>query len=57
MINSRFSPSMYIFDAAFTRNNYGLAAAASVVLLVCTIALSYGVTRFTSRADIAEEAR
>ncbi|MET9778124.1 sugar ABC transporter permease [Streptomyces sp. NPDC006367] len=57
MISSRFSPSMYIYDAAFTRNNYGLAAAASVVLLVCTIALSYGVTRFTSRADAAEEAR
>ncbi|GAA2455391.1 sugar ABC transporter permease [Streptomyces glaucus] len=57
MINSRFSPSMYIHDAAFTRNNYSLAAAASVVLLVCTIALSYGVTRLTSRADTAEEAR
>ncbi|MGZ3103064.1 carbohydrate ABC transporter permease [Streptomyces sp. H72] len=56
MINSRFSPSMYIYDAAFTRNNYSLAAAASVVLLVCTIALSYGVTRFTGRAD-SEEAR
>jgi multiple sugar transport system permease protein len=56
MISSRFSPSMYIYDAAFTRNNYGLAAAASVILLMCTIALSYGVTRFTSRAD-AEEAR
>ncbi|POX45462.1 sugar ABC transporter permease [Streptomyces sp. Ru71] len=56
MINSRFSPSMYIYDAAFTRNNYGLAAAASVVLLLFTIALSYGVTRFTSRAD-AKEAR
>ncbi|MFV2118280.1 carbohydrate ABC transporter permease [Streptomyces sp. Act-28] len=56
VINSRFSPSMYIHDAAFTRNNYGLAAAASVVLLVCTIALSYGVTRFTGRAD-AEETR
>jgi multiple sugar transport system permease protein len=47
---------MYIYDAAFTRNNYSLAAAASVVLLVCTIALPYGVTRFTSRAD-SEEAR
>ncbi|MEZ3180667.1 sugar ABC transporter permease [Streptomyces pimonensis] len=57
MISSRFSPSMYIYDAAFTRNNYGLAAAASVVLLVCTIALSYAVTRFTSRADVPEEAR
>ncbi len=51
MVSSRFSPSMYIYDAAFTRNNYSPAAAASVVLLVCTIALSYGVTRFTSRAD------
>ncbi|WP_212914637.1 carbohydrate ABC transporter permease [Streptomyces sp. TS71-3] len=51
MISSRFSPSMYIYDAAFNRNNYGLAAAASVVLLVCTIALSYGVTRWTSRLD------
>lgn len=56
MINSRFSPSMYIYDAAFNRNNYGLAAAASVVLLVFTIALSYGVTRWTNRADAAEEA-
>ncbi|GGY99460.1 carbohydrate ABC transporter permease [Streptomyces poonensis] len=56
MINSRFSPSMYIYDAAFTRNNYGLAAAASVVLLLCTIALSYGVTRWTSRSGAREEA-
>ncbi|MGW1465882.1 carbohydrate ABC transporter permease [Streptomyces sp. NPDC002308] len=55
MINSRFSPSMYIYDAAFTRNNYGLAAAASVILLVFTVALSYGVTRWTNRADAAEE--
>ncbi|WP_189929735.1 carbohydrate ABC transporter permease [Streptomyces sulfonofaciens] len=51
MISSRFSPSMYIYDAAFNRNNYGLASAASVVLLVCTIALSYGVTRWTGRLD------
>uniref|UniRef100_A0AAU3GKZ2 Sugar ABC transporter permease n=1 Tax=Streptomyces sp. NBC_01401 TaxID=2903854 RepID=A0AAU3GKZ2_9ACTN len=55
MISSRFSPSMYIYDAAFTRNNYGLAAAASVILLLCTIALSYGVTRWTNRANAAEE--
>ncbi|CAL9339671.1 Diacetylchitobiose uptake system permease protein NgcF [Streptomyces sp. enrichment culture] len=57
MINSRFSPSMYIYDAAFNRNNYSLAAASSVVLLVCTIALSYGVTRLTARAGTPEEAR
>jgi multiple sugar transport system permease protein len=49
LISARFTPSMYIFDAAFTRNNYGLAAAASVILLLCAIALSYGVTRFTNR--------
>lgn len=55
VINSRFSPSMYIYDAAFTRNNYGLAAAASMVLLICTIALSYGVTRWTNRAGAPEE--
>ncbi|GAA2786302.1 sugar ABC transporter permease [Crossiella cryophila] len=49
MISSRFSPSMYIYDAAFTRNNYSLAAAASVVLLLATIALSYGITRWSNR--------
>jgi multiple sugar transport system permease protein len=49
MINSRFSPSMYIYDAAFTRNNYGLAAAASVILLLCTVALSFGITKWTNR--------
>ncbi|MEV7422656.1 sugar ABC transporter permease [Streptomyces sp. NPDC091212] len=56
MIGARFSPSMYIYDAAFTRNNYGLAAAASVVLLICTVALSYFVTRWTSRVNDQEEA-
>ncbi|OON82569.1 carbohydrate ABC transporter permease [Streptomyces tsukubensis] len=57
MISHRFSPSMYIYDAAFARNNYGLAAAASVVLLVVTIALSYGVTRWTNRAEAEEATR
>ncbi|MCP2163347.1 carbohydrate ABC transporter permease [Goodfellowiella coeruleoviolacea] len=56
MVNSRFSPSMYIYDAAFTRNNYGLAAAASVILLACTIALSYGVTRWTNRSAAGRKA-
>ncbi|MFD5074645.1 carbohydrate ABC transporter permease [Streptomyces sp. NPDC058371] len=56
MINSRFSPSMYIYDAAFIRNNYGLAAAASVILLLCTIALSYGVTSWSNRAGARQEA-
>ncbi|WP_030184969.1 carbohydrate ABC transporter permease [Streptomyces sp. NRRL S-813] len=55
MINTRFSPSMYIYDAAFSRNNYSLAAAASVILLIITIAISYGVTRWTNRVEKAEE--
>ena len=48
LIGPRFTPNMYIFDAAFTRNNYGLAAAASVLLLVVCCALSYVVTRGTA---------
>jgi len=55
MVSSRFSPSMYIYDAAFSRTNYSLAAAASVILLVVTIAVSYAVTRFTNRVDAAKE--
>ncbi|WP_329454313.1 carbohydrate ABC transporter permease [Streptomyces sp. NBC_01497] len=55
-ISHRFSPSMYIYDAAFSRDNYGLAAAASVVLLAVTIALSYGVTRWTNRAAASGDA-
>ncbi|MYT73714.1 MULTISPECIES: sugar ABC transporter permease [unclassified Streptomyces] len=55
MVGARFSPSMYIYDAAFSRNNYSLAAAASVILLVITIAVSYGVTRWTNRVEAAEE--
>lgn len=55
MINTRFSPSMYIFDAAFTRNNYGLAAAAAVILLIFTIALSYALTKWTNRTNARQE--
>ncbi|WP_235038920.1 carbohydrate ABC transporter permease [Kibdelosporangium aridum] len=50
-INSRYTPNMYIFDAAFTRNNYSMSAAAAVVLLAFTIALSYFVTRWTNRQE------
>ncbi|MFJ5264733.1 carbohydrate ABC transporter permease [Streptomyces sp. NPDC088387] len=55
IIGARFSPSMYIYDAAFSRNNYSLAAAASVILLVITIGVSYAVTRWTNRVNPAEE--
>src|SRR5699024_401441 len=56
-IHSRFSPSMYIYDAAFTRNNYGIAAAASVVLLVASMLISYGLTRFSGRLQREEGRR
>ncbi|WP_069169715.1 carbohydrate ABC transporter permease [Streptomyces griseus] len=50
LVGPRYTPNMYIFDAAFTRNNYGLASAASVLLLVVCCALSYVVTRGTTRS-------
>ncbi|PNG91282.1 hypothetical protein SMF913_26747 [Streptomyces malaysiensis] len=51
MVNSRFTPNMYIYDAAFRRNNYGLASAASVILLIVTCVLSYAVTRWSGRRE------
>lgn len=48
-VTSRFTPNMYIFDAAFNRNNYGLAASASLIVLVLCCALSYAVVRFSNR--------
>ncbi|MFE0184471.1 carbohydrate ABC transporter permease [Streptomyces olivaceus] len=53
LVGPRYTPNMYIFDAAFTRNNYGLASAASVLLLVVCCALSYAVTRGTARGGRA----
>jgi multiple sugar transport system permease protein len=49
LIGNRFTPNMYIFDAAFNRSNYGLASAASVLLLVLCCLLSYAVARYSSR--------
>ncbi|MFI0592138.1 carbohydrate ABC transporter permease [Streptomyces griseus] len=49
LISPRYTPNMYIFDAAFTRNNYGLASAASVLLLIVCCALSFAVTRGSTR--------
>ncbi|MBU3866955.1 sugar ABC transporter permease [Streptomyces sp. 4503] len=51
MVNSRFTPNMYIYDAAFRRNNYGLASAASIILLIVTCVLSYIVTRWSGRRE------
>ncbi|MBO1418253.1 carbohydrate ABC transporter permease [Streptomyces sp. FH025] len=44
---SSWTPGMYAYTAAFDRGDYGLAAAASVLLALTAAALSYAVTRTT----------
>ncbi|WP_406425428.1 sugar ABC transporter permease [Streptomyces sp. NBC_00873] len=44
---SSWTPNMYAYTAAFERNDYGLAAAASVLLALVAAALSFIVTRAT----------
>ncbi|MFJ9410396.1 carbohydrate ABC transporter permease [Streptomyces sp. NPDC101393] len=49
-LSSSWTPNMYAYTAAFTRNDYGLAAAASVLLALVAAALSFAVTRLAQRA-------
>ncbi|GAA1973732.1 carbohydrate ABC transporter permease [Kitasatospora viridis] len=44
---STWTPNMYAYTAAFDRNDYGLAAASSVLLALVAAALSFIVTRAT----------
>ncbi|MEV6331216.1 sugar ABC transporter permease [Streptomyces sp. NPDC051909] len=44
---SSWTPNMYAYTAAFERNDYGLAAAASVLLALVAAALSFLITRAT----------
>ncbi|MER8101578.1 sugar ABC transporter permease [Kitasatospora sp. NPDC094016] len=54
---STWTPSMYAYTAAFDRGDYGLAAAASVLLALAAAALSFLVTRATRpRPDRRTEA-
>lgn len=48
-VTSTWTPNMYAYTAAFDRNDYGLAAAASVILALTAALLSFAVTRFTGR--------
>lgn len=43
---STWTPNMYVYTAAFDRHDYGLAAAASVMLALAAAALSFLVTRW-----------
>ncbi|QKW09773.1 sugar ABC transporter permease [Streptomyces sp. NA04227] len=52
-----WTPNMYAYTAAFERNDYGLAAAASVLLALAAALLSFAVTRLSgSRSRKREEA-
>lgn len=48
-VTSTWVPNMWAYDAAFNRNNLPQAAAASIILAVFAGALSWVVTRFTSK--------
>jgi multiple sugar transport system permease protein len=48
-IISTWTPNMYAYSAAFDRGDYGLAAAASVLLAAVAAVLSFAVTRFSAR--------
>ncbi|MFJ4680477.1 MULTISPECIES: carbohydrate ABC transporter permease [unclassified Kitasatospora] len=46
-IGSSWTPNMYVQTAAFTRNDFGLAAAASLLIALFAAALSFLVTRLS----------
>ncbi|MFJ5231889.1 carbohydrate ABC transporter permease [Kitasatospora sp. NPDC088391] len=48
---STWTPNMYAYSAAFERNDYGLAAASSVLLALAAALLSFAVTRLTRGRD------
>ncbi|MFE5997868.1 carbohydrate ABC transporter permease [Streptomyces sp. NPDC056454] len=50
-VTSTWTPNMYAYSAAFERNDYGLAAAASVLIALVAPVLSFAVTRFTHRKE------
>ncbi|MCX5204772.1 sugar ABC transporter permease [Streptomyces sp. NBC_00237] len=46
-VTSTWTPNMYAYTAAFDRNDYGLAAAASVLLALTAALLSFVVTKLS----------
>ncbi|MEU7291476.1 sugar ABC transporter permease, partial [Streptomyces flaveolus] len=46
---STWTPNLYTQEAAFTRNDYGLAAAASLLIAAVAAGLSFFVTRLGNR--------
>ncbi|MEU6057636.1 sugar ABC transporter permease [Streptomyces sp. NPDC047097] len=50
-VTSTWTPNMYAYTAAFDRNDYGLAAAASVLLALTAALLSFAVTRLAGNGN------
>ncbi|RJL23311.1 sugar ABC transporter permease [Bailinhaonella thermotolerans] len=48
-VSSSWTPNMYALTAAFERHDYGLAAAASMLIALLGAVLSFAVTRATAR--------
>jgi multiple sugar transport system permease protein len=48
-VTSTWSPSLYVYEAAFIANDYGRAAAASVLLALVSALLSALVMRLSNR--------
>jgi multiple sugar transport system permease protein len=56
-VTTTWTPNLYAYAAAFQRNDYGLAAAASVLLALAAALLSFTVTRVTrTRSERRTEA-
>ncbi|GAA0685717.1 sugar ABC transporter permease [Kitasatospora atroaurantiaca] len=51
-VTTTWTPNMYAYTAAFERNDYGLAAAASVLLALAAALLSFIVTRATRARSV-----
>ncbi|MCX5208418.1 sugar ABC transporter permease [Kitasatospora sp. NBC_00240] len=57
-VTTTWTPNMYAYTAAFERNDYGLAAAASVLLALAAALLSFIITRATrARSERRKETR
>lgn len=48
-VTSTWTPNLYAYSAAFQLNDYGRAAAASVLIALIAAVLSFGVTRLANR--------
>ncbi|MFJ8254129.1 carbohydrate ABC transporter permease [Streptomyces sp. NPDC094466] len=48
-LSPEWSPTMFIYQAAFSKHDYGLAAAASLILALVGVVLSFVVTKLGNR--------